>query len=182
MTHTLIGAFHNAQERDTIAVIFLDEAGRSGEDANVGRCAVGEPRRADPTAALIVDDDGRRAHGSGKRRMFVGTVVLRLQVDILLSVGSRPATSTLASRGAWVHCMGGWGAARVSTSVRTQLKIVHDDVWFHVEYARETTSLFLEGFCDGFAGSRNETLRNTRLTLRDTAARAMYAIRQTGRV
>lgn len=37
MTHTLIGAFHNTQERDTIAVIFLDEAGRSGEDANVGR-------------------------------------------------------------------------------------------------------------------------------------------------
>lgn len=34
-------------------MIILDEAGRSGEDANVGRCSVGEPRRADPTAALI---------------------------------------------------------------------------------------------------------------------------------
>lgn len=122
MTHRLIGAFHNAQEQETIAVIFLDEAGRSGEDANVGRCAVEEPRRADPTAALIVDDDGHRAHGSGKRRIFVGTVVLRLQVDSLLSVGSRPPISTLVSRSAWVHCMDGWGAARVSTSVRTQLE------------------------------------------------------------
>lgn len=53
---------------------------------------------------------------------------------------------------------------------------------FHVEYARETTSPFLEGFCDGFAGPRNETLQMTRLALRDIAARAMYAIRLTDRV